>query len=68
MSLTRLVIKEIRHRPLGAILGAAAVASAVAVVVFLWGVAVAGERETRLIQRDIGLNLVIVPAETRPET
>ncbi|MCH2161777.1 MAG: ABC transporter permease [Phycisphaerales bacterium] len=68
MSLARLVRKEIRHRPLGAVIGAGAVAIAVAVVTFLWGVAVAGERETRLIQRDIGLNLVIVPETTRPET
>ena len=68
MSLFRLVHKEIRHRPLGAVIGGLSIAIAVAVVTFLWGVAVAGERETRLIQRDMGLNLVIVPETTRPES
>lgn len=66
MTLSQLLFMEIRHRPLGTALGAAAVAVAVAMVIFLWGVADAGERETRLIQRDIGLNLVIVPEETTP--
>lgn len=66
MTLSRLVFLEIRHRPLGAVLGAAAVALAVAVVIFLWGIAESGDRETRRIQRDIGLNLVIVPEETTP--
>ena len=66
MPLSRFVLMEIRHRPVGALLGATAVAVATAMVFFLWGVAQAGERETRIIQRDIGLNLVIVPEETTP--
>jgi putative ABC transport system permease protein len=64
MPLSRLVLLELRHRPLGAVLGALTLACAVAIVIFLWGVAEAGERETRIIQRNLGPNLVIVPEAT----
>lgn len=68
MSLGHLVVLELRHRPLGVAIGALSIAAAVAIVIFLWGVASAGERETRIIQRNLGPNLLIVPDATTAQS
>jgi putative ABC transport system permease protein len=68
MSLGHLVVLELKHRPLGVAIGALSVAAAVAIVIFLWGVAEAGERETRIIQRNLGPNLLIVPDQTTAQS
>lgn len=62
MSLAALLLRELLHRPLGAVLTVLAVAAAVALVNAFVLLARAGERETRRIQRDIGLNVLVLPA------
>jgi len=59
-----LVLQELRHRWPGAVLGALVVSIAVALVVVSLALARAGEKETRLIQRDVGLNVLILSDKT----
>ena len=66
MRIAALVLAEAWHRRTSALLTLLAVAVAVAVVNLLVLLLVAGEQETRLIQRDMGLNLLILPAATDP--
>ena len=60
MNSASLVLQELRHRWPGALLGALVVSIAVALVVVSLALARAGEKETRLIQRDVGLNVLIL--------
>ena len=64
MSPLALVLRELHHRWLAALLGVAVVGSAVALVVVALALARAGEQETRLIQRDMGLNVLILSDQT----
>ena len=64
MSIFSLVLYELRHRWLGALLGTLVVSIAVALVVVSMALARAGEKETRLIQRDVGLNVLILSDQT----
>lgn len=58
-----IIVAEIRHRWVTAIVTAAVVAAAVASVLLVLGIADLAADRTRIIQRDIGLNLRILPAE-----
>ncbi|MDP6940153.1 MAG: ABC transporter permease [Planctomycetota bacterium] len=64
MNSLSLVTRELRHRWPGALLGTLVVGIAVALVVVSLALARAGEKETRLIQRDVGLNLLILSDKT----
>lgn len=64
MNLLRIMMLEIRHRWIGSVLGLLAIALAVCMAVFVFAVSEGTERETRRIQRDIGLNVLILPAGT----
>jgi ABC-type lipoprotein release transport system permease subunit len=64
MSVPSLVLQELRHRWPGALLGALVVGIAVSLVVVSLALARAGEKETRLIQRDVGLNVLILSDKT----
>jgi len=62
--LVPIVLREVRHRPTTSVLALVAVAAAVALVNLVLLLARAEEKETRLIQRDMGLNVLILPAAT----
>lgn len=62
--LAPLVLREAWHRPTTSALALIAVAAAVALVNLVLLLARAAEKETRLIQRDMGLNVLILPAAT----
>lgn len=62
--LLRLVISELRHRWSGAALGLIMIAVATSTVLLVAMLAESGERQTRRIQRDIGLNVIILPPGT----
>jgi len=64
MSPLALVLRELHHRWLAALSGVAVVGSAVALVVVSLALARAGEQATRLIQRDMGLNVLILSDQT----
>ena len=64
MSLPRLLFREIRHGLPSFLLGALAVAVATALFISLTVAGRASYTETKRLMRDIGFNLVIVPAET----
>ncbi len=64
MNTLRLIVREALYRRWGAGLTVLAVAIAVAAAMLVVLVARASENETRIIQRDIGLNVVILPAGT----
>lgn len=63
MSIVRLVLREIAHRPGSFLLGTLWIALAVAACITLASLYDAASRETRRIQRDIGFNLRIIPAQ-----
>ncbi|MCP3920434.1 MAG: FtsX-like permease family protein [bacterium] len=67
MNALGLALAELRHRKLSALLFAVAVAAAVALVLLFVVFARAGEADTRRIQRDAGLNLVILPSDVALE-
>jgi ABC-type lipoprotein release transport system permease subunit len=64
MSLTRLVFQEIRYRLFSFALGTLAVTAAVALYVGLVAMGRASYDETKRLMRNLGFNLIIVPAET----
>ena len=64
MRTVRLILREACHRYATSLLTVLAVGVAAALVVFFITAARASSDETRIIQRDIGLNVVILPAET----
>lgn len=67
MSLVGQLLLELRGRAASALAFALVIAAATAVVVVATALLVASELETRRIQRDAGLNVVLLPAETRLE-
>lgn len=64
MPLLKLVIKELGHRQVNALLSALAMTVAVALFVAYFTTAEASRRETTRVTRDIGFNLRIIPRET----
>ncbi len=64
MNTLQLIWLELRHRSASALLTVIVVSLAVATVHFFQLTARASENETRMIQRDAGLNLLILPAGT----
>lgn len=64
MKVPLLVLREARHRWPSALLATLAVAAAVALVHVFVLFGRAGEDQTRKIQRDSGLNVVVIPAAT----
>ena len=67
MPLSRLVLRELVHRKLNALLSALGILSAVALFVAYLTTAEASHRETTRLARDIGFNLRIIPRETDME-
>ena len=64
MSILQLILKEIRHRKLNALLSLLSILTAVAFFVAYFTTAEASRRETTRITRDIGFNLRIIPKST----
>lgn len=64
MSLLRVVLRELTHRKLNALLSALGIAAAVAVFVAYFTTAEAANRETTRLTRDLGFNLRIIPKNT----
>ena len=64
MNVPALVLREARHRWPSALLATLAVAAAVALVHVFVLFGRANEEQTRKIQRDSGLNVVVIPAAT----
>ena len=63
MNVGHLILRELRHRPWSALTSLVLLAGAVAAVVFVTLTARASADATRIIQRDLGLNLLILPEE-----
>lgn len=63
MNLFQLIIRELWHRRVNAMLSVMAVACTVALVVSVRMLTGAAERETRRVMRDIGFNLRILPKD-----
>lgn len=63
-SLISIVVAEIRYRKLSSVCSAVIVATAVAAVIFFMLLTDLAADRTRTIQRDIGLNMRIIPADT----
>lgn len=59
----RAVLDELRRRPSSTVVGAVGFAVAVALAVGSWYMANAYARETRVVQRDMGLNVRVIPAQ-----
>ena len=64
MSVLRLVLKELVHRKLNAVLSTLAILTAVALFVAYSTTAEASRRETTRVTRDLGFNLRIIPRNT----
>lgn len=64
MNTITLVLAELKHRPISAFLTTLITAAAIAAVVFFIGLADLAATRTRIIQRDIGLNVRVIPADT----
>jgi len=62
--LTQILIAELRYRPWTALLTVLITACSVALVLFFFGISEMLAARTRLIQRDLGLNLRFIPAGT----
>lgn len=67
MPLSRLILKELVHRRLNALLSVLGILVAVALFVAYLTTAEASHRETTRLTRDIGFNLRIIPADTDME-
>lgn len=61
MNVARLVLAEAAHRKVSSLLMLVAIVAAVALVVFFITTGSAAERETRILMRDAGLNVIILP-------
>lgn len=64
MRTARLVLREVAHRRTSFALSLVAVVVAVALMVVTVQLGRAAEQETRVIQRDLGLNVLVLPAAT----
>lgn len=64
MSLWRLILKELAHRKLNALLSTLGIAAAVALFVAYSTTSEASNRETTRLMRDLGFNLRIIPRAT----
>jgi len=64
MNVFKLILKEIAHRKINFAMGVVAVSTAVALFVAFMTSGQAYRRETRILMRDMGQNLRIVPRET----
>ncbi|MGQ9731486.1 MAG: ABC transporter permease [Candidatus Zipacnadales bacterium] len=64
MSILRLLLREIQYRKLNFTLGLVSVVAAVALPVAVLTMCEAANRETTRLMRDMGFNLLIVPADT----
>lgn len=64
MNVLLLILSEMQHRKLNALLAVLAIATAVALYVGFAMMGAAAERETVILMRDIGYNLRIIPRET----
>jgi putative ABC transport system permease protein len=67
MSLWRVVLRELAHRKLNALLSTLGIAAAVALFVAYFTTAEAANRETTRLTRDLGFNLRIIPQDTHME-
>ncbi len=67
MSVFYLVLKELAHRKLNALLAMLGIAMAVALFVAYFTTAEASDRETTRVTRDLGFNLRIIPGDTDME-
>lgn len=67
MSLWRVVLRELMHRKLNALLSTLGIAAAVALFVAYFTTAEAANRETTRVTRDLGFNLRIIPKDTNME-
>lgn len=66
MSPLSLIVRELRHRRLNALLATLGLTAGVALLVVTRLLTAAGERETRRVVRDLGFNLRILPREADP--
>lgn len=64
MTLPALILRELRHHRLNAILSATGLVVAVGLLTLGRAATAAAERETRRVLRDLGFNLRIIPRET----
>jgi hypothetical protein len=64
MSIVRLVTKELLLRRWSALLAVSALGATVAAALFFFLLARSNEGETRILQRDMGLNILILPPGT----
>lgn len=64
MTWAGLILRELRHRPLNAVLAVLGLGAGVALWVAVQMLALAAERETRRVARDMGFNVRIVPRGT----
>ena len=64
MSIPGLILREIRHRKINALLAVCAVGAAVALYVTVSTMGAAADRETVMLMRDLGYNLRIIPKTT----
>lgn len=58
-----MVLRELAHRRASALFTLSSIALAVALIVFFQTLARAGEHQTRVLQRDLGLNVLVLSAE-----
>ena len=65
MSVLRLLLREVQYRKLNFVLGLVAVITAVALPVAVLTMCDAADRETKRLMRNMGFNLVIVPADVK---
>ncbi|MBL9135724.1 MAG: hypothetical protein JNK85_07645 [Verrucomicrobiales bacterium] len=64
MNTLRLILRELRHHRLNALLSLAGLTGAVALLVIIQMTTTAAARETRRVMRDLGFNLRIIPKAT----
>lgn len=64
MTLVGLILRELRHHWVNALLGTLGLVIAVALLVAVTMTTAAAERETRRVMRDLGFNLRIIPRAT----
>lgn len=67
MSIFPLILRELWHRRVGAVLAVVGIAGTVALLVAVRILTTAAERETRRVMRDLGFNLRILPREVDPD-
>lgn len=65
MSVLHLIIKEIGHRKLNFLFSLLAILTAVTLFIFFYTTGKASEQETRIVMRNMGFNLRIIPKATK---